>query len=525
MACGARKGLLIVASGLSLWTAVAGAGQAALLPSQRGTSGGLHSTIPTYLVLMVLDGARPDYLATTRLPHVTALRTTGTTFSQAIDGILESETPAGHTALATGSTPRRNGILGFDWAQNDNDYSLFSPERVASGAIEQIMAAAKVPTIAGLYKARYPGSRVVALSGHKYYAADPLGGPRADVIMYFQGDPHGRYVPVAIPGHTPPAPVLHAPGLVRPTTHLPPGQDDHLATLLALAAFRQLHQRITLINYPEFDWPLGHVFGGDDSPARVAILMRTFDQDLGLIEAAYRKAGVLDRTLFVITADHGMAPVSRFVPQRIVTNAVIAAHTAAPAISWSTGAYVWLKDARKAPSVARRILAAHDPGIQSVYSLSRRGRVASYTRAGGWDASAGVDAAERDLLGTLINGHEPNVVAFCRAGATFSSPSTHWRADHGGAAWQSQHIPLVLSGPGIKVGAVVTHPALLIDVAPTILADMGVSPTGMEGHVLADALIDRGGRFVPGRAAEIRSLGPLVGALLAQQQYEQTHRW
>ncbi|GAC1319011.1 MAG: hypothetical protein NVS2B16_15890 [Chloroflexota bacterium] len=131
-------------------------------------------------------------------------------YSYAIDGILESETPSGHTTLATGSTPRRNGILGLGWAQNDNDYSLFSPDVVRSGAMERIMSNAHVPTIAGLYKQRFPGAKVVALSGHKYYAADPLGGPQADAIMYYQGDARGHYVPIAIPGHIPPPPVLSA---------------------------------------------------------------------------------------------------------------------------------------------------------------------------------------------------------------------------------------------------------------------------------------------------------------------------
>jgi predicted AlkP superfamily pyrophosphatase or phosphodiesterase len=87
-----------------------------------------------YLVLFVLDGGRPDYFGLTRLPHVDALRAHGVQFTHAIDGILESETPSGHTTLATGSTPRRNGILGFNWAQNDDDYSLFSPTVVRSGA-------------------------------------------------------------------------------------------------------------------------------------------------------------------------------------------------------------------------------------------------------------------------------------------------------------------------------------------------------------------------------------------------------
>ncbi len=477
---------------------------------------------PKYLVLIVLDGGRPDYFGLTRLPHVDALRQEGTQYTHAIDGILESETPTGHATISTGSSPRRDGILGFSWAQNDNDYSLFSPSVVRAGAIEHIMEAAGVPTIAGLYKAKYPHARVVALSGHKYYAADPLGGPKADAIMYYQGDQSGHYVPTAIPGHVPPRGVLNAPGLIGRTTRLAPGQDDHFATLLALSAIRRMHPRILLINYPEFDWPLGHVFGGISDRPRVIGLMRDFDRDLGMIEQAYRRAGVLHRTLFVITADHGMVPLHRYIPDTIITNAVAAAGTTAPSLSFSTGGYIWLRDFSKSQAVADRILrTGAGAGIQSVYYLSTAGGHMHYVRSTVAPLPPSIDATNQTLLATLIDGHQPTVVAFADEGATFASPTTHWKGDHGGSTWQSQHVPLIFSGPGIRRGVVTSQPARLEDVAPTLLWDMGVTPTGMDGHVLSEALLRAPPHSrVAARAAESRSLTPLVNAMIAEDHRE-----
>jgi len=473
-----------------------------------------------YLVLIVLDGGRPDYFGLTPLAHVDALRAAGTQYTRAFDGILETETPAGHTALSTGSTPRRNGILGFNWAQNDNDYSLFSQGVVRSGAIERIMQSTGVPTLAGLFKARHPKEKVVALSGHKYYAADPLGGPSADAIMYFRGEVKGGYGPTAIPGHVPPPGVLDSPGLSLPTFHLAYGEDDSLATQLGLAAFATMRPHMLLINYPEFDWPLGHVYGGNTNRPKAIALMQRFDRDLGLIEDTYHRAHILKKTLFVITADHGMSPRWRFVPDSVVTKAVTQAGASAPVISYSGGAYIWLRKAVQAQAVARNILAARDPGIQSVYYLSATGGKAHYVQAGGRFASPAVNAANLDLLGTLLNGHQPAIVAFATNHATFAGPTTHWKADHGGGGWQSQHIPLVLAGPGIRGGVVTAEPAQLIDVAPTVLTDMGVAPTGMEGHILTEAL----GVAVPPaqqqRAAEAGQIGPVVDALIAQDQYE-----
>jgi hypothetical protein len=382
--------------------------------------------------------------------------------------------------------------------------------------LEQIIQDAHAPTIAGLYKQRYPRATVVALSGHKYYAAAPLGGPSADAIMYYQGDPKGRYVPVAVPGHTPPASVLNTPGLVYPTTTLKDGVEDDLATNLALASVQQMHPRLLLINYPEFDWPLGHVDGGNLNRDKVITDMKGFDAGLGRIEDAYRKAGILDQTLFVITADHGMMPITRFVPSTLINNAITQAGTTAPDIATSSADFIWLSDLTKAQAVAQNVANLHDPGIQAAYYLTSVNGQAEYAAASGSGLSQAAEAANQYLLQSLLNGHEPSVVVFRNEGASFSDPKTGWKADHGGNSWQSQHMPLILAGPGIRSGVVSNAPVQLDDVAPTVLTDMGVTPTGMEGHVLTDALEHPLATDQKTRATEVQQLGPVANALSSE---------
>src|SRR5947209_3952827 len=310
------------------------------------------------------------------------------------------------------------------------------------------------------------------------------------------------------------------PSVIGPNTHLANGLEDRLATHLALRAFKSMHQRITLINYPEFDWPVGHVDGGILARKKVIGLMSSFDQDLGSIERAYAKAGVLDQTLFVITADHGMAPIRRFVPRSVYTNAVTAAGTTAPSVSYSTGTYMWLADASKAKAVADNVMHATDPGIQSAYYLASPGTVPHYVRAAGSFLSSGMEAANQYLLGTLMNGHQPNVVVFCKGNATSSPTTTNWKADHGGASWQSQHIPLIFAGPMIRQGTVIDDPAQLEDIATTALVAMGVRPTGMQGHVLTDILVRSSKTDRTGRRGEVKTTSPLVDALVAQDNVE-----
>ncbi|HEX8918826.1 MAG TPA: alkaline phosphatase family protein [Chloroflexota bacterium] len=487
-------------------TSQSGAHQASLSP--------VRPRAPKYLVLMVLDGARPDYFGVTSLPHVDALRARGAQFTSAIDGILEAETPAGHATIATGSRPSHDGILGFDWVSDNDRYSLFSPDQM--GSLEQIIQDSQAPTLAGLYKKQYPAARVVALSGHKYYAAAPLGGPAADAILYYQGDAGGRYVPVAVPGHVPPASVLNAPGLIGPTIHTKDGVEDHLTTSLALSAVSKMHPRMLLINYPEFDWPLGHVDGGNLNRAKVITDMKGFDADLGKIEDAYRKAGILDQTLFVITADHGMMPITRFVPASLIENAVSQAGTTAPDIASSSADYVWLADRSKAETVAAAIANTHNPGISSVFYLTQSGDQVEYLPVSSQGLSAAMKTADTYLLNALLNGHQPSVVVFGREGATFSDPTSGWKADHGGDTWESQHVPLILAGPGIRPGIVSQKAVQLEDVAPTVLTDMGVKPSGMDGRAIAEALVQPSLVNMWERAAEAAYLQPVADALLTQ---------
>ena len=477
--------------------------------------------VPTYLVVLVLDGAQPSYLHLAHLPHLDALRRHGVEFDRAWAGILESETPTGHAALNTGSTPARDGLLGFNWIKNDNDaVRLFDPNVVRQGMMERLMQEAGDPTIASLFKARYPRARVVAVSGHKYYAADPLGGPSADYIMYYAPGNNNTYVPTAIPGHVPPSSILDEAGLAAKSTVLLPGQEDHLAVKLALASFHKVRQQVTLINLPEFDWPLGHVYGAD--PARAETLMQDFDRDLGSIESAYRKAGVLDKTLFVITADHGMAPLRNVVKDAVLDSAVTKAGTTSLESTYSTAGYIWLQNPAMSQAVADNVVGAKDPHIQSVYYKVTTKSGDGYVRAGGISIPAAADSANQYLLSTFLSGNAPDVVAFCTEDTAFEVQGAEsWRGNHGGAAWGSQHIPLLIAGAGVAAGKVSHSPARLEDIAPTALALMHVKATGMQGTTLTDTLpTGPSPRQLRAQRTLNVALKPVVDALAAQSNAE-----
>lgn len=475
------------------------------------------NTQPKYLVLFVIDGGKPDYLNVPKTPNLHALMKAGTVYQNAFDGILESETPAGHATIGTGSPPNKNGILSFGWANSDNNRTtdLFDPNFVQKGGMEQIMSQAGAPSIASLIHANEPNARVVALSGHKYYAADALGGPDADAIIYYEGTPSGKYAPVSTVGHSPPKSLLEEKSLTLPTTHLAVGAENRLTMHLAQETFRAMHPTALLVNLPEFDWPLGHVWGADRDRKDMNTLMQDFDHELGALRDEYRRAGILNKTLFVVTADHGFARIYHQVSQTVLDAAVAKSGAKIISDTYHTAAYMWLDTLSKAPAAAAHIAALKNPYIQSVYFKERTGSTYDYVRASGPDGfrTAGVEAANQYLLRTFDGTTGPDVVTFfTEDAASLPGGEAGWKGDHGGADWYSQHVPLVFSGAGVARG-VRTEPVRLEDIAPTALALMGIPPTGMDGTPLADAMAHPSLRQVKRQREVSSALEPIVTSL------------
>jgi Type I phosphodiesterase / nucleotide pyrophosphatase len=482
------------------------------------------STSLPYVVLIVLDGARPEYFNVSGIPHVRSLMRNGTQYTNAFAGILESETPSGHVSIGTGSEPARTGVPSFWWATSENiRVSIFSPTKIRAGDMEKIIRRSGVPTLAGLVHEKFRNAKVVALSGSKYYAADAIGGPDADVTMYFQSTAKGQFVPTYIPGHVPPAGLLNAPGLVTKSAQMPLGVQDHLAMTLATTTFQRMRQQVTLINLPEFDWPLGHVDGGVIDPQGVKTLMQAFDRDLGMLQDAYRKAGVLDRTLFVLMSDHGMMPLRHKVPESDITAAVSKAGTSLISQAYTSAAYLWLKNESRAPLAAQNIARLNNPYIQAVYARTRTAKGFTYARITSSKLlySGGTEAANQYLLNSFNGSNAPDVVVLFTEGVGCEpGGQAKWKADHGGTSWQAQHIPLILSGPGIRSGHVSSYPARLIDVAPTVLQAMGASHKRMQGIPLADALQAPPSWTAQWQQAASKRLMPVVTALQQQSHAE-----
>ena len=145
----ALMGLLV---GSLFITVVQGNDPAAVAPNvaRADVSTQTAPATPRYAVIIVLDGARPDYFSIKGIPHLRALMKGGSWYTNAIAGDLESETPTGHAIIGSGTLPRQNGILGFGWATaQKKSVTIFDPALVQNGYMEKLMSERNMPSLAG----------------------------------------------------------------------------------------------------------------------------------------------------------------------------------------------------------------------------------------------------------------------------------------------------------------------------------------------------------------------------------------
>jgi arylsulfatase A-like enzyme len=133
----------------------------------------------------------------------------------------------------------------------------------------------------------------------------------------------------------------------------------------------------------------------------------------------------------------------------------------------------------------------------------------------------GVEQANQYLLRSFGGPNGPDVaVLYAEDAASEPGGQVNWRGDHGGSAWESEHIPLVFSGPGFRQGYVSQQPARLIDIAPTALWALNIPATGMHGVALVDSRTSSPGWAQTRENVQGAALRPIVSALQAESRLE-----
>src|SRR5947209_14657652 len=154
----------------------------------------------------------------------------GTVYRNGYQSHAATETCPGHSTILTGDRPARTGIIANNWidqgvARADKSVYCAEDETVPGTSSTAYKVSPKhllVPTLGDLMKARWPGSRNVAVSG-KDRAAVMMSGRRADQRWYWTGKGFGTDLAgVAVPAVVPRANAGIAAALARPLPPLDP---------------------------------------------------------------------------------------------------------------------------------------------------------------------------------------------------------------------------------------------------------------------------------------------------------------
>ena len=482
-----------------------------------------------YTVIIVLDAARPDYFDLAPMPNLRSLMAAGTYYDQAWVAQIVNNTPPGHASIATGLFPIHSGVPAFNWINPATRQveAPFTTQAVMAGEVNRLLEAAGARTLADWYKAAYPQAKAVALSSYKSYAAAPMGGKSADVIAFSisqagsapanaQGEREAaeaavadttRQVPAGVKGQEPPPSILNDRRLVlkNPET---PGAENGWAIDLALALFKRYHPQITLINLPETD-EKGHRTGAD--PDAIRPLMEKFDRDLGRLMAAYKAAGVYEKTVWVIISDHGMIPNTQAISQTLVEPLVPLNDRNIALVNLP---YIWLTDPARAPALAGDLARLGLPNNIAIYAKSHDAAGAyRYQPAAAGALDPRLAAAYDYLLSTCAFARGPDIVLLSRDYMPFGSRTKQSRGLHRDITWTTQHIPLLIAGPGVRAGQISHAPARLVDIAPTVMALLNVPHGALDGVVLADALLSPDATQAQAFDAMQNALAPLRDAL------------
>jgi arylsulfatase A-like enzyme len=473
--------------------------------------------------MLVIDGAKTQYLSFSKLPNIHALMQNGVVYDRAWVGELESSTPGVHVTFGTGTEPKENGFLGFGWATPDTRKWIDFRTLLADGQIDPVLKSLPVPSVADRLHQFISGAVSVAASGHKDYATVGLGGGSADYELY------GRYNA----NHFMPT-FMHAPPPLTPaekaglTVHAPlaPGAEDDWAFRYASITARHVRPRLLMINLPDAD-TYGHWDGPADQPV-FQKLMEGIDRGVGLIEQTYRQLGILNQTDFIITADHAMMQ-SRGATNWKAVQSAITAGGAKVVRADGAGGGIWLQNPAQAQQAAAKVVAMKPAHAMAIFYRSQPGLSYSYALASptSWLANPQVATALKYLVDTTAGIHGPDLWVLYRENYTVDgiNVSGRWKGTHGGPTWNVQHVPLVISGPDVKKRFHSSFPARAIDIAPTLERLLGLPAVKRDGVLLADALTDPTVGEAEPQKALASELGADVSALELQSRVDNFNTW
>lgn len=440
-------------------------------------------------MLVVFDGMRPDFITPQYAPNLYSLATNGVFFRRH-HPVFISATIVNGTALATGMHPDRSGII----ANQDFRPELNTQAAIASETLDTIRRGDLLS--GGKYVAVDTVAELIQNAGHHTCVA----GTKAVALVH---DRFPRRTDTAahsnsatlFRGLTLPRAALE--GLIKinddkafpePFTNPNTASDGWTTKALTRGLWRSGVPKYSLLWLSEPD--VTQHAKGVGSPEALAGI-ETSDKNLGELIKVLKEKGIFERTDILVVSDHGFSTITRAadIPAALRRRGVNANSKFdnpesgdVVVVSLGGAALIYVIDRRE--DVLRRtveILQTSDftgvifsrLDIDGTFPLTAIHYPAS-TQAPDLLISMrwSPDRNEADAPGTLI------ATGGSRNGGT-----------HGSLSRYDMNNTLVASGPDFKRGFISDTPSGNIDVAPTVLHILGITPRErMDGRVLREAL-------------------------------------
>ena len=422
------------------------------------------------VLVIVVDGLRPDYVTPDAMPRVSALGQRGIVM-RTHHSVFPTVTRVNGASFVTGAYPETHGLLGN---------LIYMPKANAAKALdtavrEDLLAVERsgdplltAPSLGEILERA--GKRLMVVSSGTSGSAYLLNHAATNgVIIHPQFTKPESLAPQVIAklGPVPP--------------HALPNAAEHRRAVDAYIAFGldDLHPDVTFMWLSDPD-STAHARGIGGADARAALA--AVDAEIGRVEDALRSHRRLDTTDIILTSDHGFST-----------------HTGELRLDALVKPF-----ARPLPDGSPDIVVAE----QEIYfrGAPDRSRVEALVAALQQRSEVGAIFTRLALPGTLSLDVARG--SHARAGDILISPNwTHDRnangfegtttqtgvAGHGAASPYDIHNVLMAAGPGFREHAVSDAPTGNVDIAPTVLHLLGLTPPQtMTGRVIDEAL--RGGR-------------------------------
>jgi hypothetical protein len=462
---------------------------------------------------LVFDQMRPDYIDRFGLRNFQSFRASSRHYPEAYVGHLGSQTVVSHLVIPTGLLPKalpwQDDVLLDRAGKLGKPGAAYETARLTQEQFWKLLAFVPASRHVGTKIREKHGGKIIAV-GEKDYSTLLLGSPIADAIVTLarlSGEcrPMGVNVPeyiAANPRFTLDCAKTYGTGLSTiyslDGSRYVPGDDgtrpggDVWTTDAALEIINREPWSGLFLTFGGID-KVGHMLGEADggglgsvpSAYRLADVARVADEQLGRILDVLKRRNLFERTLIVVTADHG-GQQNRFYLGNNKYQSCCPLENSEARVEppyWiehllqigklqtsyqDTSVKIWLADRSEANAKAVTGGMADISGMTEIYALRssngrwRYERVFSRLDEQTPSFRAWAVSHSESLMDTMASEGAPDLVGLLADGFGFGRIG-----DHGGAQESVQRIPLMIRVPG-EAGTVRPEPLRLADIAPQI---------------------------------------------------------